>query len=418
MRKGKQSEMIWKLKPAVQNYDWGSKRAFSEHFGWPELEKPVAEIWFGSHPRAPAQIEVGFQWLPLTQWLAENGARYQFPAGGLEFLLKVLAAEQPLSLQTHPGKSRAQKKFEEENQAGIPLDSPQRSYPDNNHKPEMILALGPVGEDRAGFEALCGFRPLEEIRRNLAFLSLEEESLRDHKSVFNRLLQAGTMDLENWIERFNKSGKNEKLVEWQWVSKLIAHFGPDPGVFAPLFLKYFRLEPGEALFLEAGVLHSYLRGFGLEIMANSDNVLRGGLTKKYINKAELAQCLDFDVYKSGIIKVREKSRSDGEYTIWEFPQLADEFILKKIDFGDRNSESAIIRISLASLSDNRPGIGICTRGNCQVRKPKGEWVSFGSGAAFLLGIEHLEDPEAHPELHNTGFLEVKGEGDIYFACTP
>ena len=265
-----------------RDYAWGSATALGELLGTPITGAPQAELWLGTHPGSPSQTATGS--------LAELTT--------LPFLLKVLAAASPLSLQAHPTIAQAVEGFARENALGIPLDAADRNYKDELHKPEIIYALTP-------FRALCGFRPASETG-----------------AAIERLLGAvpGDAALSSWLDRLGSDDDIREVFDWllsrgPGVDELLAALvsaaalvdGPhysliaalssaypgDPGIAISLMLNLADLQPGEVLFLPAGNIHAYIEGLGIELMAASDNVLRGGLTPKHVDVAELLSVLDF-----------------------------------------------------------------------------------------------------------------------------
>jgi mannose-6-phosphate isomerase class I len=298
--------MLVPLSPAFQPYAWGDPSFIPELCGLPVTGKPVAEAWFGAHPSSPSVAGTPDGTLALDAWIALDADRVlgrdvRARFGGLPFLLKLLSAARPLSIQVHPSKAQAEAGFARENAAGIPLDAPQRSYRDDNHKPELIVALTP-------FDALCGFRPLDEISKSLnavpevsALLPKLEptpEGLRAWTSAYFALPSAVLSPaLSRWVERLRSVPDRGTEHPEHWVLAAHAEFSsdgaPDRGLVFVVLLNLLRLAPGEGLFLEAGVPHAYLRGAGLEVMSSSDNVLRGGLTPKHVDPAELARVVDF-----------------------------------------------------------------------------------------------------------------------------
>jgi mannose-6-phosphate isomerase len=249
----------------------------------------------------------------------------------LPYLFKVLAAVRPLSIQAHPSLAQARAGFARENRLGIPLDAPNRNYRDDNHKPEMICAL-------TDFWALCGFRPIRDIITRLEktchqTLESELEALRGSqneeglKAFFRALM---TMDARRKAEIISQAGESssqfsEEDGAFEWVARLLKEFPEDMGILSPLLMNLVCLKPGEAMFLGAGVFHAYLNGVGMELMANSDNVLRGGLTSKHTDVEELLQILDFT--ETGIEILTGEEVVQGE-RIYASP--ADEFILSVI----------------------------------------------------------------------------------------
>ncbi len=269
----------------------------------------MAELWMGAHPKAPSQVLVQHRWVSLIEVVKSSPVSIlgkdvaEKFANQLPFLFKILAAEEPLSIQVHPNKEQAKEGFERENRIGIPLDSPVRNYRDDNHKPEMLCAL-------TEFEALKGFRPVDEILYLLDQVGLpdlgdiseelknqpNEAGLERFFSSLMRLDDSRRSRLVSWlIEKIARLSSDRR--EFYWVLELAKKYPGDIGIFSPLLLNLVELRPGQAIFLPAGQLHAYLRGTGLEIMANSDNVLRGGLTPKHIDVDELLRITDFNPSK-------------------------------------------------------------------------------------------------------------------------
>ena len=295
-----------RLSGAVKDYAWGSPRAISDFTGIEFGGQRVAELWFGAHNGA--QTLAGGS--PLSEVIAADpagilgadvAARFD---GQLPFLLKLIAPEQPLSLQVHPGKELAEAGFQAEEEAGIPLDSPRRNYRDRNHKPEMIFALTP-------FEAFAGFRAprraievLDNLNAPLAREMLE--ILRTHpgyrglRAVARKLL--APLDEERRIQieavitacqdRLDRGTSPSLRVDRQAVA-LARTYPSDPGAVLSLLLNPVTLRAGEALFIPTGAVHAYVSGLGIEVMSSSDNVLRAGLTPKHIDAGEALRCMDF-----------------------------------------------------------------------------------------------------------------------------
>ncbi|MHA2788263.1 mannose-6-phosphate isomerase, class I [Corynebacterium sp. S7] len=344
---------------ALRSYPWGSRTKLAELRGKPTpTATPEAEIWFGAHPGDPSIV--GGQ--KLDEKIAADqhgqlGARVTEQFGGdLPFLLKLLAADEPLSLQAHPSLEQAQDGFAREVAQGLPERDPNRNYKDPNHKPELIVAL-------TEFHALAGFRPLEKTRelfrvldcepfdRYLTMIDQEHEdaSLRAlfttwitiPRSVRTTLLEAAEdsckqiSDREDWIGDVARCFLELKEI-----------YPSDVGVLAALLLNYVVLQPGEAIHLRAGQLHAYVRGMGVEIMANSDNVLRGGLTSKYVDVPELVRVLDFSTLAHPRV---DAECHDG---VTEYPVSVPDFILSRHDLGTAD---------LIADCDG-PAIVLCTAG--------------------------------------------------------
>lgn len=334
--------MFVRLENTPRDYAWGSTTAIAELLGTTPSGQPEAELWFGTHPGSPTRIvnpdQVG-GYTTLEHWVAAEPA-VALGAGSthLPFLLKLLAADHPLSLQTHPSRAQAVEGFAREDAAGIALSSPTRNYKDRNHKPELIVALSPT------FDALCGFRPASEVLRILktfvdaaqatallspaldAFIA-EFEQRSDHGKHDEPAIEwalawllggldggtaegavgaqpsrpgaasepVGVQGLVAEISALAATGDNADAVT---VRELMGEYPNDPGIVLALLLNRVRLVRGQALFLPAGNMHAYLHGFGVELMASSDNVLRGGLTPKHVDVAELlavTQCVPLPI---------------------------------------------------------------------------------------------------------------------------
>jgi mannose-6-phosphate isomerase, class I len=302
------------LQNEIRPYAWGSTTAIPALLGVEPTGEPQAELWMGAHPGAPSRLRYGQaigSALPtlLSQVEAdpvgELGAEVVAELGTrLPFLLKVLAAEQPLSLQAHPSTEQARVGYAEEDERGVPIDARHRNYKDTSHKPEVLCALTP-------FEALCGFRTTARTVRLLEGLGVSglapyvralcarpgSDGLRE---VVTGLLAAPTpvrrklvVAVVDACRRAQTDPHNEFAAEYTWGTRLGDRYPDDVGVVIALLMNLVRLRPGEAVFLPAGNLHAYLFGVGVEIMANSDNVLRGGLTVKHVDVPELLRVLDF-----------------------------------------------------------------------------------------------------------------------------
>jgi len=359
---------FYKLRNKAKHYDWGSPVEIPRLLGIaaggtpPTGGAPWAELWIGSHPGSPSiaildQSEIGLGDLIAgdpRRFLGEETARRY---GSLPFLLKLLAAEKPLSIQAHPNLAQAREGFERENRAGLPLDSPERNYKDANHKPEIIAALTP-------FTGLCGFRGVDEISALLGVFLEPQPSpqgegsplepspftapppvLREEFATLTRALSSrdpavALRDFLAGLFGLSKAAR-EALGEYvlslkeplpgcgasysdtiELIQDLARLYPGDPAIIAPIYLNVFRLEPGEAVFLESGVLHSYIHGFGVELMANSDNVLRGGLTPKHIDVPELMKILEFKPFKPRLITPND--------SCFSYPTPCGEFSLTRI----------------------------------------------------------------------------------------
>lgn len=317
---------MFEIVNAPLNYAWGSRSAIAGLLGTVPSEEPQAELWLGDHPACPARIASTGE--SLIEWGKLHPAR--FGDEPLPFLLKVLAAESPLSIQAHPTRDQAGRGFARENAAGRDRDSSDRNYRDANHKPEVLVAL-------TDFSALCGFRPSAERAAIVAELVRMDIP---GSSELARVVATGLDSAVGWI--LNRGDGVDQLVEalsvgigttgeaiiddaTETARMLAGHFPGDPGVAVSLLLNHVRLQPGEALFLPAGNIHAYLHGLGIEVMAASDNVLRGGLTSKHVDVAELLSVLDFrELHEPKL----DSTESNGVRT---FDPGLDDFILTEIE---------------------------------------------------------------------------------------
>jgi mannose-6-phosphate isomerase len=326
------------LKNTIQEYTWGSYTAIPGLLGYPSpAGVPQAELWMGAHPKAPSMAMCDGKQQSLLELvdkypkviLGEKVAdKFQ---NRLPYLFKVLAAAKPLSIQAHPSLEQAKEGFERENRLGIPFDGFNRNYKDDNHKPECICAL-------SSFWALNGFRKvsvmislLERVcpsglRKALGLLR-DNPDTSGLKHFFHALM---TMDRESQKQVVKDAVKNalpinEEDRAYQWMIDLNQEYPMDIGVFSPIILNLICLEPGQAMFLHAGTLHAYLEGVGIELMANSDNVLRGGLTPKFVDIKELLNVLNFEEGDIDILHAEKINPCEHRYQ-----SLAEEFALSVI----------------------------------------------------------------------------------------
>ncbi|MGW4022313.1 mannose-6-phosphate isomerase, class I [Streptomyces sp. NPDC005009] len=318
-----------RLDNTIRPYAWGSTTALPRLLGTEPTGEPQAEMWMGAHPGAPSRTGRG----TLVEVIDADPERELGPDSvakfgpRLPFLLKLLAAGAPLSLQVHPDLTQAKEGYADEERRGVPVTAPHRNYKDANHKPELICAL-------TEFDGLCGFRaPLHaaELLDGLGVDSLkpyvdllhahpEEAALRE---VLTAILTADPEEMSRTVTE--TAAACDRLGGAYAPYAGIAHHYPgDPGVIAAMLLNHVRLQPGEALFLGAGVPHAYLDGLGVEIMANSDNVLRCGLTPKHVDVPELLRIVRFEAGDPGVL--RPEAGPDDE-EVYETP--IDEFRLSR-----------------------------------------------------------------------------------------
>ncbi|MFG1776052.1 mannose-6-phosphate isomerase, class I [Micromonospora sp. NPDC049051] len=375
----------------IRDYAWGSRSAIAELQGRPvPSDGPEAELWLGAHPGGPAAVDRDGNRVSLTDlllaepdhWLGERlvgrfGTR-------LPFLLKVLAADAPLSLQAHPDAEQAR--------AGHAADADrpdgQRNYVDPYHKPELLVALSPM-------EALCGFRDpgtsaaaladfgVPALEPVLAALRTGPAGLRDAV----RLLLTWPADrrdaLVTAVASAPVAGPDAELAR-----DLAAAYPGDPGVLVAMLLNRVRLAPGEAIWMPAGNLHAYLRGTGVEIMAASDNVLRGGLTPKRVDVEELLRVLRFEVLRDPVVRPMEVA--PGVVT-WPVP--VEDFALHRVT----------VRVGLPEVTVEVPGprVVLCCSGEVSADDGAGV-VTLGPGRAAIGSAA-------------AGPLRLAGAGEAYVA---
>lgn len=260
-----------------RDYAWGSPTLIPDLLGVAPTGDPQAEVWYGTHPGSPSRV-------PGRQGDLRD------VAGDLPFLVKLLAAGSPLSLQAHPTTAQAREGFARENAAGIPLDAPSRNYKDPFAKPEMVYALSDE------FRALCGFRPVARTRELLDAVDpglmpgLRADA--DLRPVFEGLL-SGDAPSRSTVARVSELAADADGEAWRTVRGLVAAYPGDPGIAISLLLHTVVLGRGEAIYLPAGNIHAYQEGLGIELMGPSDNVLRCGLTPKHVDVPELLSVVDF-----------------------------------------------------------------------------------------------------------------------------
>ncbi|EOV0145863.1 mannose-6-phosphate isomerase, class I [Vibrio vulnificus] len=297
---------IFKLENVIQNYAWGSQTAITELFGIDNPEQvPQAEIWMGTHPNGCSKL--AHTGMLLSDFIQSDPANvlgdYTVERfGDLPFLFKVLSAEKPLSIQVHPSREKAIEGYQKENLQGLQLTDSSRNYKDDNHKPELVYAL-------TFYKAMNGFRTIEEIvslfdqakvetlRVDLEKLILQPTSTglkAFFDVVMNLSAERKQRALAELLQAVDQPAKTAKAREaFELIKEFRQDYRDDIGLFSPLLLNIVELEPGEAMFLHAETPHAYVKGTGLEIMANSDNVLRAGLTPKHMDIAELIANTNF-----------------------------------------------------------------------------------------------------------------------------
>jgi mannose-6-phosphate isomerase len=381
---------LYLLKNPVKHYPWGSPRWIPELLDIDNTGgEPWAELWMGAHPASPSALCIQGTEKSLGQFIAADPLRClgkEWAAGGaLPFLFKLLAASRPLSIQAHPGKEQARQGWLWENERGIPLDAPERNYRDDNHKPEIICALSP-------FTALCGFRPPVEIRILFSrFLAQAPSSLQSGLAPLQTVLANTGQGAFSVLRGFLKAlfaippASMAELTDyalsvppspeapgelWALIRSFAELYPEDPGILSPLYLNLLRLKPGEAVYLPTGILHAYVEGFGVELMANSDNVLRGGLSSKHIDVEELMKILYFHPFMPELLKpAAPSSRFSG---VFSYPSPCKEFSLSVID----NLEGP--------FPLQGPVIIMITRGSLRAAGGEGKGWELGRGQSAFI----------------------------------
>ncbi|MGD9160523.1 MAG: mannose-6-phosphate isomerase, class I [Desulfobacteraceae bacterium] len=400
-------DRICMLENEILEYAWGSKSFIPELLGMaPPFTRPRAEMWMGSHKKAPSMAILNNRRIPLDRLIEKypkdilGDKIVKKFSGELPFLFKVLSAGRPLSIQAHPDKTQAVLGFERENIKGMAIDNPERNYRDSNHKPELICALTTMWALK-GFrkpdEILDLFEPLQDVSGRCGIDSLQKQlDETGIKIFFLNLMNKENYDVRALVEDTIKivSAIKDRDPAYEWVEKLNREYPGDIGVLSPLYLNVLQLNPGEAIYLPACELHAYLSGSGLEIMANSDNVLRGGLTQKHIDKAELMNVLSFTPAVPELIK-----RNRAEFFETIFPSVAEEFVLSVIELQDERTE-------YKKDGQRNVEIILCTEGKAQISDIKtGERQTINKGTSMLI-------PAAVE-----GYA-IRGKATIYKASVP
>ena len=394
------------MKNTVQEYAWGSFTAIAELLGNDSPSKtPQAELWMGAHPKAPSMVKCDGNWISLFELIEKNpdhilGKKVAGKFNNrLPYLFKVLAAAKPLSIQAHPSRDQAKQGFERENRQGIPIDAYNRNYKDDNHKPECICA-------QTVFWALNGFRKISSIvglmekicpqglKKQLDTLRGQQSPI-ELKNFFRTLM---TMNHKQQTQIIAHAVSNaEKFTDddpaYKWMIDLHKEYPSDIGVFSPILLNLICLKPGQAMFLPAGELHAYLDGVGIELMANSDNVLRGGLTPKYIDIPELLNVLNFEEREVNILETKQINECE-----WVYASYAEEFVLSIM-----HVKQGMIYNSPAHSSIE---ILLCTNGSATISDlGKNDEVTIDKGKSILIpaGITKYS---------------LKGNATLYKAAVP
>lgn len=396
----------------VREYAWGSHRIIAELTGRPTpTAVPEAELWLGAHPLAPSSIITEHGPVSLLSAIAADPATHLGKTlmreydSRLPFMFKVLAAEQPLSIQAHPTAGRARSGFAEEDARGVSSTDPERNYRDPFAKPELFIA-------QSNCDVLCSFRPAEESARTLMSLgigdlapyvaSLLTGQPRDGLRVVvttllsmpeakqRRLVEQVVIESERLAQRPPTVDGGDPEI-YAWAVRLGAAYPGDIGVVISLLLNLVHLTPGEAVYLAPGKLHAYLRGWGIEAMANSDNTLRGGLTPKRIDVPELLRTIDFEPEAAPIVEpvlLGAEAGDDSGETVWPTP--AREFAISK-RVVDPQTE--------AVLDCEGPQVLLCLAGSVT--------IDCGTQSMSIAKGESIYIPAADP------VAKIYGDGSIF-----
>lgn len=405
---------FYPLENSIQAYAWGSKDGISAFTGIPNTDgKPMAELWMGAHPGAPSKIvdtmltgasSGSIAITPLGDFIKADpagslgkDASSRFD-GKLPFLFKVLSAGAPLSIQVHPSRAEAVEGFARENKAGIPLSAGERNYKDDNHKPEIIMAVTP-------FTAMCGFRKKQEavnllelipgtelapvvgiLAKNGKYTDFCKALLELPRNVKDAIIKIAIAKADS-IEASDMGGTTKRA--WALVRKLASFYPTDIGILSPLYLNVIDLVPGQGIYLPAGIMHAYIEGTGLELMANSDNVLRGGLTPKHIDIPELLSILSPEPYMPKIIE------PENGVGVFSYRTESPEFELSRVD----------PQAGKAEFRTTEPAIMIGATGEVTATAASGETFTFVRGkTAFVTALGET--------------IVFSGTGTAYIASIP
>lgn len=377
--------MILRLTNPTRDYAWGSHEAIARFLGRPTpTAKPQAELWIGAHADDSSIVAVDGGATPLVWLLAEDPERLLGHSvtkrfgNQLPYLMKVLAAATPLSLQAHPSIEQARVGYDDEERRGIPRQASHRNYRDRNHKPELIYAMTP-------FEALCGFRTVPSI-----LACLERFGKPEHLQLADRLRRdTSPTPLKALVEYLLVAppGRHHKLIastlcaaghasnngdpdseHLRWIVELGRVYPSDVGIVTALLLNYIKLEAGQAIFLPARCLHTYLSGLGIEIMASSDNVLRGGLTPKHVDSAELLRVLSFEPMAPPFVPPTRLSAVEEAYL-----SPAADFRLSRIQLNGAHE-----------LKPFGPELLLCHEGKCEVTTTHDDPITLAHGESVFV----------------------------------
>ncbi|PID65652.1 MAG: mannose-6-phosphate isomerase, class I [Gammaproteobacteria bacterium] len=392
---------MYRLYNQIKDYAWGSHSAMAALFGLPNPDnQPQAEMWLGAHPAGCSAIITDNGPVGLDDFIRTNpgnilGQKTAKHFQTLPFLLKILAAEMPLSIQVHPNKLSAERGFADENARRIPLDAPQRNYKDDNHKPELIYALTP-------FQALNGFRELAEmidlfVQAEISSLqqpiaALQQQTDKQGLRRFFTTVMTLTTDIrqqaiKELLRHIGTKGDDiGAKTAFALIKQLSELYPDDVGLFAPLLLNIVTLKPREAMFLYAETPHAYIHGTGIEIMANSDNVLRAGLTPKYIDVKELLEHIDYTPKSFSTLKLHPQTVDAGHK---KFPVPVSDFsfavirVTKPKPIAVSSAEILLCLSGKVIITDNTGGQ------NITLQRGQSVFIPASTGAYCLDGAGEI-----------------------------
>ncbi|MBF0449784.1 MAG: mannose-6-phosphate isomerase, class I [Candidatus Magnetomorum sp.] len=389
---------IYEMKNTIKNYAWGSSTFLPELIGHPSpANEPQAELWMGTHPQGISQVKDihthGSDWALLDELISKQPEKMLGPRvadtfkNQLPFLFKILAIDQPLSIQVHPDNQRAITGYEYENKIGIDLSAADRNFKDRHHKPELVCALTPLW-------AMCGFRPFLSIHSNFQFIDdeslfqVQRSLLKDNTtySFFFNLMHLSKKDTQALVDAAVHYAKNQlHQIHWEWVHRLSQKFQNDVGVLGPLFLNTVCLQPLEALYIRPGMLHAYLYGNAVEIMTNSDNVIRGGLTVKHI---DIDTLMDVVSFRSEAIPLISPQTIQPNEMFYQTP--ADGFMLTRYNIHPEQS---------FDINVYGPEILLCVKGEVSIDY-NGSKFRLTQGQSIFVA-------------HSAGKYTLSGNGEIF-----
>ncbi|MBW1984367.1 MAG: mannose-6-phosphate isomerase, class I [Deltaproteobacteria bacterium] len=394
------------LENVIQEYSWGSYTEIPEILGQKcPSSNPQAELWMGAHPIASSMLTVNGKKESLYELVKKypdeilgKSVSKRFGVS-FPFLFKVLAAEKPLSIQVHPNLKQAKEGYEKENKERIALNSEKRNYKDKNHKPECICAL-------TDFWVLNGFRKISDIVSFMERLSggiieneisqlKKSEDTKGLKCFFKALMTTGSKKKENLINTVVLNAEKNDTADpsYRWITELHKEYGNDIGVLSPLLLNLVCLKPGEAMFLSSGELHAYLKGACIELMTNSDNVIRGGLTIKHVDILELLRIVKFEEKSIKLLAPEQAGKMEIFY-----PCAATEFLLSRIHVQQNDNFTSSQKRSVEIM--------MCVDGNAAIQDiDSGKTINLEKGTSVLI-----------PAVVN--MYQLKGEAILYKAGVP